>query len=391
MSRRLFLLVLGFLLIMLVNAGLLGVLIYGPGLDAAPRERLGPFAPSRASQLDSGVVDTGLSATGGAGSLDSAEQRNGHLVLELQTLREHLAELTMSNALATDKAAREIDVLRLKLENAERSADDAERKLAESRNRIAALESDLGLFGDVEAIIDAVGQPAAEPPTLEQLARLGGELRLVEQERDGARAQLDRALERITELAQMSGLANESGADGSNRNDSTVAEEMEVLKNANSDLNAALKAHQAQAAIEQAVNDSVRRDLESELAAVTAAKLDYEEKIEQLTTDFATERDMLTAAVTAAKSRIAALEADAQRLTNDVDAQHEAHQAVIDDLQARISELVAGQMQLVNERDTLATLLAAAEARNAESQAEIARLAAAQDAESVARTTPSGD
>lgn len=327
MSGRTTFLATGFALTSLLSLGLIGAGYHGYRLHEAQAPRLA------ALEADAASANTSATADGPAG------QEAETLRLEIRALRIQLAEATANSENAAGRAARELEALRLKLANAEQLRADSELALAASRSRIVALEAEIGLSGGVDQIIDAAGQPdpADTPPTPAELARLGTELRLVEREREGARLQLDRALQRIAEL---------EAAPASMPSDGELAsllERIEALTAENRRLEAERDESRAIAAAEQAMAETARDDLDTRLFAITAASQEHE-----------AESQRLVAALRADGERVAALEEQLAAETAELAALRQNHAALSDE---HIS-LKAVATALSLERDDLKAAMA---------------------------------
>ena len=179
-----------FVLSIVVSLALLAAGIYGYRLYEERGARLAALE----AELESGVA---VAPVDGAVGADGDPLR-----AQLAAVRAELADATADNAAMAERAESERRALRSALERAEAARADAQGELASSRARLAALEEELGMTGPVAGLLDEAGQPrgSLESVTPGDLAALGMELRLVERERDGARAQLDSALARIAEL-----------------------------------------------------------------------------------------------------------------------------------------------------------------------------------------------
>jgi hypothetical protein len=250
---------------------LLGLGVYGYQLYVARGERLA--ALEAAADAGRPTAPTAEAVGEAAGTVVERLRSNEELI---GSLRAELAATAAASRAATERAAREQEALRLKLENAERLRLDAEAAVDAARSRITALESELGAGGPVDALVDATGQPLPEVETVSptDLAVLGMELRLVERERDGARLQLDRALERITALeAALEGAPSGVTADGVG-DASRAAQQVAELENANAALSAQVQAlettlveaERQRASLETAVA-AAQAELEAQAAA----------------------------------------------------------------------------------------------------------------------------
>jgi chromosome segregation ATPase len=376
-QRRSTLLATGFALSATLCLVLLGVGVYGYQLYTARGERLAaleagtgaPAAPAASDATAGTVVER----------MRSDEQ-------QIETLRADLAAAEAASRLARERAEREQEALRLKLEHAERLRLDAEAAVDAANSRIGALETELGAGGSVDALIDANGQPLAEIEAVSpgDLATLGMELRLVQRERDGARLQLDRALERITALeAASSGESIEAVVDGP-----AAAQQVTELESANEALRARVEA------LETSLAEGERQRASLEAAAATArAELQARAggegedgeatgearlaEVEQSLATMAAERDALAReqAALAAEARalaeerdgmaerLAASEADRERLADRV----AALEAIAT---ARAAELDA----LTLERDAAVAAADEAASRLAAKDGELASL-----------------
>lgn len=225
--------------------------------------------------------------------------------------------------------SRDQQALMRELERAENRRLEAETTLAASRARIRALEAELGVGELVDALIDEAGQPhvAGDAVTPRHLAALGMELRVVERERDGARIQLDRALEQLAARRATPQAINGAGP-RSPENEAMLAARVEALELANRDLareKGALEAALAAVEVERATLVRASRDAlasQAEAHAAALAAIDVERKrlrkalaeaVAQrphAATNQRLEDEGMAAALSAAQSQIAALEAE---------------------------------------------------------------------------------
>jgi DNA repair exonuclease SbcCD ATPase subunit len=307
---------------------------------------------------------------------------------QIVALRTELA----SAMVAAERAAREQEALRLKLENAERVRLETEATLQASRSRITALEAELGAGGSVDRLVDANGQPLGEHAAVSagDLATLGMELRLVERERNAARVQLDRALERISalEAAQAASTAGQ-GTDESRQkaNEAAIVARLAELEAANQDLAAdksalelALARVEADRAALSETAAATRTELEASLVAVQAAQALSDDRagelqvalaaaearaaeLEQGLSDTRTDRDALEAERASVAAR---LEAATQQIAA-LEGQRDAAASIAEETAARLESLEA-------ERDGLAESLAAEREVAAQATARIATL-----------------
>ncbi len=348
------------LCIVLVGAGVLGYRLY---LEQSAR-----LAALEALELEPGVAESGDTGAGPAAvaggtlaeMLQAREARIGTLEQELALAHDDLAAAGTARAAVDEQLTREQEALRLKLEHADRMRLDAETELAASRARIAAMESELGAGGTAETLVDATGQPLAslESVTPGDLAQLGMELRLVERERDGAREQLDRALERLAALEASVGAdpvatADDAGAAGAAA-DATADRlaELELAQSAlqseNAQLTARLERRIAEQSEVRAAAEAGRRELVTQIASAETRIADEAARNGELEARLVALQQELDSAVAERATVIAERDAATENATAAAEAR--------DALGRERDQLVEAQAILTAERDTLATL-----------------------------------
>jgi chromosome segregation ATPase len=344
------------LMLVLVLAGLW---LYGYQLYRVQTDRLAALeAGNGLKSSESAPAEAAAPAAGEALSSDTVAARLQANDQRVGTLRRELD----ASVAAAERALREQEALRLKLANAETMRSEVEAALEASRSRIAALEAELGAGASVDTLVDETGQLLAEVETVtpRDLATLGMELRLVERERDGARQQLDRALERITALETRPGgpatAPNTGQADTSTANPALAARLAELeadnqeLAAARAALETTLAGVEAERSALAAAAATARADLQARLDAVAGQQ--------DLSADLARE---LEVALTTAEGRIGELEAslaDAAASRETLEAERAA--ARVEDLEAELASLtdeLAAERQATYETAAVLTAL----------------------------------